>query len=102
MRSGARLPDSSPGEREEAIHLAKRAAALTAGENPTVLDTLAAAYAALGRFEDAAATAERALVAARRDDDHQFIAEIRERLELYRRGQPYQRRSLAPGAESRR
>jgi Flp pilus assembly protein TadD len=95
-------PDSSPSERDEAIRLAKRAAVLTAGDNPTVLDTLAAAYAAAARFEDAVATAERALVAARRGGDHQFIAEIRERLELYRREQPYERRSMTPGAEPRR
>jgi hypothetical protein len=67
-----------------------------------VLDTLAAAYAAAGRFEEAAATAERALVAARRDGDHQFVAEIRARLEFYREDQPYRRPSLARGAEARR
>jgi tetratricopeptide (TPR) repeat protein len=95
-------PESSPSEHEEAIRLAKRAAALGAGDNPTVLDTLAAAYAAAGRFEEAVATAERALVAARRYGDHQLAAEIRERLELYREDQPYRRPSPARGAEARR
>jgi tetratricopeptide (TPR) repeat protein len=90
-------PDATPRERDEAIRLAKRAAALTAGDNPIVLDTLAAAYAAAGRFEDAAATAKRALAGARREGDTQFTAEIRERIELYRHGQPYERRSLAAG-----
>jgi hypothetical protein len=67
-----------------------------------VLDTLAAAYAAAARFEDALATAERALVAACRDGDHQFIAEIRERLELCRRDRSYHRPTSTPGAEAQR
>jgi len=95
-------PDSSPSEREEAIRLAKRAAALTAGDNPTVLDTLAASYAAARRFEDAVATAERALVAASREGDSQFAAEIRERVELYQQDRPYQRPSPARGSEAQR
>jgi tetratricopeptide (TPR) repeat protein len=95
-------PASSPRERDEAIRLAKRAAALTAGDNPTVLDTLAAAYAAAGRFEDALTTAERALIAARREGDSPFAAEIRQRVELYRHGRPYQRRSPARGSEAQR
>jgi tetratricopeptide (TPR) repeat protein len=95
-------PASSSSEREEAIRLAKRAAALTAGDHPTVLDTLAAAYAATGRFEDAMAAAERALAAALRDGDSQFGAEIHDRLELYRQGRPYHRRYLHRGAEPRR
>jgi tetratricopeptide (TPR) repeat protein len=95
-------PESSPGEREEAIRLAQRAAALTSGHHPIVLDTLAAAYASAGRFEDALAAAERALIGARREGDPQFAAEIRERIELYRRDQPYQKRSPARGSEAQR
>jgi tetratricopeptide (TPR) repeat protein len=95
-------PESSAGEREEALRLARRAAALIAGEHATVLDTLAAAQAATGRFEAALATAKRALAAARRDEDPQFVAEIRERIELYRQRQPYRRPSPARGAEAQR
>jgi tetratricopeptide (TPR) repeat protein len=85
--------ESNPAEHEEAIGMAERAAALTAGENPTVLDTLAAAYAAGGRFDDAVASAERALAAARGEGDVEFAAEIRERSELYRRSRSYERPS---------
>jgi tetratricopeptide (TPR) repeat protein len=88
-------PDSSPAEREEAIRLAERAAALTPGGNPTVLDTLAAAYAAAGRFDDAVATAERALLAAGGEGDPGFVAELGERLERYRRNRSHPRPSLA-------
>lgn len=86
--------DASRAEGEEAIGLAERAAALTGGENPTVLDTLAAAYAVAGRFDDAATTAERALAAASREGDEELAAEIGERVELYRRDRTYVRPPL--------
>lgn len=86
--------DASPAEGEEAIGLAERAAALTGGENPTVFDTLAAAYAVAGRFDDAATTAERALAAASREGDEELAAEIGERVELYRRDRTYVRPPL--------
>ena len=47
----------SPGE---AVPLAERAAALTGRRDAQVLDVLAVAYAAAGRFDDAVATAREA------------------------------------------
>ena len=44
-----------------AVSLAERAAALSAAPDPSVLDTLAAAYAAAGRYGEAARVAEQAL-----------------------------------------
>jgi spermidine synthase len=44
-----------------AVSLAERAVESSGASDPAVLDTLAAAYAAAGRFDDATQTGERAL-----------------------------------------
>ena len=71
----------------EAIRLAREAVHLN--DNPDIRDTLAAAYAEAGQFDDAVAEQERAiemLRAAGRDDE---VADFQNRLDLYRYGQPY-------------
>jgi protein O-mannosyl-transferase len=47
-----------------ALKLARRAAEISGGRDPAILDTLAAAHAEAGRFGDAATTARRAQVLA--------------------------------------
>jgi Flp pilus assembly protein TadD len=78
-------PDPRMRDPEEAIRLAARAAELTGRADPTVLDTLAAAYAAAGRFDEALRTAERAEALAV-GPAPALAAEIRARRELYRAG----------------
>jgi Flp pilus assembly protein TadD len=74
----------NPGE---AIRLASRAADLTGRSDAQVLDVLAAAYAAAGRFADATQTAETAAaIAAQSAPD--LALQITERLKAYRAGQP--------------
>jgi Flp pilus assembly protein TadD/mono/diheme cytochrome c family protein len=68
----------------EAIRLATRVDALTDHRSPTVLDTLAAAYAAAGQFDEAIVIAERALDLASVSDVAAASAGIRARLDLYR------------------
>jgi tetratricopeptide (TPR) repeat protein len=70
----------------EAIRLVEADA--VASEEPWLLDTLAAAYAAAGRFDDAVRTAERAARIAERDPTA-ITGEIRARLSLYRRRRAY-------------
>ena len=53
------------------------------------LDTLAAAYAASGSFDDAVATAEKAMELAKSAGDQAKADRIAKRLELYRQQQPY-------------
>jgi len=66
----------------EAVRHAERAAELSGRENPVSLDTLSAAYAEAGRFDDAIAAAGKAL-------ERQETADgIREHLDLYRQGRP--------------
>jgi tetratricopeptide (TPR) repeat protein len=72
---------------EDALRLATRAADLTNRSDPQVLDVLAAAYAAAGRFPEATETAEAAAALAARTNPP-LAAQIRERLSLYRSGRP--------------
>jgi tetratricopeptide (TPR) repeat protein len=53
------------------------------------LDTLAVAYAAAGRFNDAIAAAQKAIELARSAGQTQIVSEIETRLELYRAGRAY-------------
>lgn len=74
----------------EAVRLAEQACKDTDYENPFALDTLAAAYAAAGRYQDAVRTAEKALLlvpeAARQS---KLTGEIQDRLFLYKSGKAY-------------
>jgi tetratricopeptide (TPR) repeat protein len=82
-------PDESVRIPSQAVQLADRAAELTLYEDPVVLDTLAAAYAAAGRFEKAVAAAEEALKRLSGPDAEALAEQFRARLELYRRKEPY-------------
>lgn len=74
----------------EAVRLAETACKSPGHEDdPGMLDTLAAAYAEAGRFEEAVATARKALDLAS-DPQHQGFAEgIQARLELYQARRAY-------------
>jgi Flp pilus assembly protein TadD len=72
---------------EDALRLATRAADLTGRRDAQVLDVLAAAYAAAGRFAEATATAESAMALAARSAP-ELAGQIGERLKLYRAGRP--------------
>ena len=74
---------------KEAVRLAERACELTDYENPALLDTLAAAYAAAGKFPRAIETAEKALQLAQSSGQNELMSEIQNRLRLYKAGQPY-------------
>jgi tetratricopeptide (TPR) repeat protein len=92
----ATSPDASLRDPERALAVAGSAARLVAGdreappaERASVLDTLAAAQAAAGRFPAAAATAERAVALAEAAGDPALAADLRSRLALYRAGAPF-------------
>jgi len=74
---------------KEAIRLAERAGELTGFKKPDLLDTLAVAYGADGRFSDAVSTAQKAVDLARSSGDKQLAEEIRGRLRLFKAGQRY-------------
>jgi len=81
-KSGVRNP-------AEAVKFAGRACELTDYMHPGMLDTLAVAYAAVGRFSDAIETAEKAIKLADPLEQKQLIEDIQSHLLLYRAGKPY-------------
>ena len=81
--------DGSLGEAAEAVKWAEHAVKLTEHRNPGILDTLAAAYAHAGRFEDAIVTVEKALALARESGNEKLSSELQQHLELYKSDRPY-------------
>ena len=79
-RRDVRAPD-------EAVRLAERAAHLTNDQDALVLDTLAVAYFSAARRDRAISTLEAALELASRTGRDQLAADIRQRLESYKREQ---------------
>jgi len=77
------------GDPVRAVALAERACRLSDDRVAKYLDTLAAAYAAAGRFGDAVDTAQKAIQLADSTAQTQLISKIEMRLELYRANQPY-------------
>jgi tetratricopeptide (TPR) repeat protein len=56
---------------------------------PECLDTLAAAYAEAGQFDEAVSTEEKAIALALKQNNPQVAQDGRDRLALYRAGQPF-------------
>jgi tetratricopeptide (TPR) repeat protein len=73
----------------EAIGLAKQANDLTSGNDPSVLDTLGAAYAEAGQFPQALDSARRALGLAVAKGDNSMANGIRYRISLYEQNKPF-------------
>ena len=85
----ATLPQAEGGDAVRAVGLAQRACELTGNRGAANLDVLAVAYAATGRFDDAVATAQKAVELARAAPQPKLAQEIESRLELYRSGRAY-------------
>ncbi len=84
----ATAPEPALRDPARAVELAERANALSWRARPNFLGTLAAAYAAAGRFSNAVAAAEEAIALAEKEATlTNFVARTRARLELYRAGQ---------------
>ena len=91
-RALATAPDASLRNGAEAVGFAERAARLSGGREPVLLDTLAAAYAEAGRFPDAVQTERRALEVASQGPTPQIAAELKARLSLYEAGKAFHER----------
>ena len=85
----ATLPPAQGGDPTRAVSLAQRACALTGDQSASYLDTLGVAYAAAGRFNEAIATAQKAIELARSTGQTQLVSQIDGRLTLYRAGHGY-------------
>jgi Flp pilus assembly protein TadD len=77
--------DEDPALRnpEEAVSLAEDAVRGTERKNPEILDTLALAYAAAGRRDEAVATARNAVAVARAQQRDDLIPSLEERVHAY-------------------
>ena len=72
----------------EAVRLAEQAFKITLGQNPAVIDTLAAAYAEAGDCARAAATAKQGIELAAQEGQKELAAGMRERMACYQARQP--------------
>ena len=79
----------SAEDANKAIGFAEDACKLTEYKEPTLLDTLAVAYAAVGKFDDAVNKASQAIEIAKANGQKDLALEIQNRLELYKTGRPY-------------
>jgi tetratricopeptide (TPR) repeat protein len=80
----ATIAPAEGGDPIRAVTLAQRACQLTGNQVAEFIDTLAGAYAAANRFNDAIAAAQKAVELARSTGQTQLADEIETRLALYR------------------
>jgi arylsulfatase A-like enzyme/tetratricopeptide (TPR) repeat protein len=74
---------------KEALELARRACELAEYKKPELLDTLAAALAANGKFSEAVETAEKAIKIAGSQGNKPLLQELKQHLQLYKADKPY-------------
>lgn len=72
----------------EALRLAAKACKLTNYKDPSILDTLAAAYSETGQFAQAVKNAQKAIEIAQATGDKKLAENIQRRLELYKANRP--------------
>lgn len=92
----ATCPDAGVRSSTESLQLARQAAARSGHRDPAILDTLAAALAESGRFDEAMRTARVAIEIARQNGRKQLANEIAERLQTYSRQQPWREKPETP------
>ena len=85
----ATAPDATLRNAPQAIQIGERLAELTARKEPKPLDTLAAAYAEAGRFDEAVATAREAAALAETQGLTNLASKIKSRASLYGKGRAY-------------
>jgi tetratricopeptide (TPR) repeat protein len=89
-------PDPERRDAPQAVELAERAIGSTEYPSALNFDTLAASYAAAGRFDEAEATAQRALNLASEARDIRLAGQIRKRLGLYQQEKPHRESTEHP------
>jgi tetratricopeptide (TPR) repeat protein len=83
----ATVDSSEGGNPSRAVGLARRACDLTNRQVPDYLDTLAIAYAAAGRIDDAIAADEQAMQVAQATGQTQVLASIQAHLQAFHQAQ---------------
>lgn len=85
----ATSPEDGVRNGPRAVEVAERAVSLTGRQDTMSLDTLSAAYAEVGRFDDAVATAGEALALADRQGGRASVPDLAGRLSLFQKRQKY-------------
>jgi tetratricopeptide (TPR) repeat protein len=85
-------PDQRQRNAQEALLLARQALLASAEATPELLDTLAAAHAGSGKFAEAVRNAQQAAELAADAKNTALEQQIRARLDLYKKKQPYTQR----------
>ena len=85
----ATCPVASQRNGGEALELAQRANRRCDGKRPDVLDTLAAAYAEIGWFQEAVAAEGKALELVAQQNAPASADALRARMALYQAGRPF-------------
>jgi Tfp pilus assembly protein PilF len=85
----ATSPEDGVRNGPRAVEVAERAVSLTARQDTMSLDTLSAAYAEAGRFDDAVATAREAVALAERQGNRGAASELAGRLRLFQMRQKF-------------
>jgi tetratricopeptide (TPR) repeat protein len=88
----ATCPQASLRNGNKAVELARQANGLTGGENPIILQTLAAGCAEAGRFSEAVETAQRALRLAEAQSNTVLAGQLQSELKLYQAGSAFHSR----------
>jgi Flp pilus assembly protein TadD len=83
----ATSPEAKVRNGQRAVELAERACELTHYQKTIYVGTLAAAQAEAGRFDDAMATAQKAIALAQQNSEPDLLQKNQELLERYRRHQ---------------
>jgi len=84
----------------EAVRLARRACELAGGKRAGMLDTLAAACAEAGLFDEAVEAGRQALKLAEAEGDEPLAEAVSKRLALYSSQKPYRQASIAADVSS--
>jgi tetratricopeptide (TPR) repeat protein len=83
----ATCPDGRYRDGKRAVELAEKAVALR--DDANFLDTLAAAYAEAGRFQEAIKTQERAITKLKQEGETKDLPEFEKHLSSYKAGKPW-------------
>jgi Flp pilus assembly protein TadD len=85
----ATSPEDGVRNGPRAVQVAERAVSITGRQDMMSLDTLSAAYAEVGRFDDAVATAREALALADRQGSRASVPDLAGRLSLFQQRQKF-------------
>lgn len=88
----ATAPDAAARDGVQAVEIARTLVDGRDAPHPQALDTLAAALAEAGRFDEARAMQERALAIVRREGPAEIVGELEERLARYTRRETFRAR----------